>query len=149
MRTRLPFSILTAALFLGACHKSPPIQVTLGAAFRTLPLPPRGQALVKEGGTEAMRIVSVTPLVPDSVLAYYRRVLSADPFHLMNERTVGKSTALYAEQDGGPPIWVTISPNGNDGSQVVLAGANDANRTAAAVKTADSGTSAPLPVRKP
>ncbi len=151
MRTRLPLSILMAVLLLAACHKAPPKQVTLGAAFKTLPLPPDGQTLVTEGGAEAMQIVTVTPMRPDSVLGYYRMVLSADPFHLMNERTVGKVTALYAEQDNGPPIWVTISPNGTEGSQVILAGAKDPNQPDldGKVKTADSSTSTPLPVKKP
>ena len=151
MRIRLTFPLLAAVLFLAACHKAPPKAVTLGAAFKTLPLPPQGQALVAEGGTEAMQIVTVTPMRPDSVLGYYRFILSTDPFHLLNERTVGKATALYAEQDNGPPIWVTISPNGTDGSQVVLAGAKDPNQpaTGGKVNTADSGVSTPLPVKKP
>jgi hypothetical protein len=149
MRIRPVFLVISSVALFSACHKAPPKQVTLGDAFKTLPMPPQGQALVVSGGTEAMQLVAVTPLMPDTVLAYYRGVLSADPFHLMNERTVGKVTALYAEQDNGPPIWVTIAPNGTDGSQVVLAGAKDANRPAGKVTTADSSSSTPLPVKKP
>jgi hypothetical protein len=151
MRIRPIFFMIVATTLFAACHKAPPKQVTLGAAFKTLPLPPDGQTLVTEGGAEAMRVVTVTPWRPDSVLAYYRMVLSTDPFHLINERTVGKATALYAEQDNGPPIWVTISPNGTEGSQVILAGAKDPNQPdgAGKVTTADSGTSTPLPVKRP
>lgn len=151
MRIRLILPLLMAALFVTACHKSPPKQVALESAFHLIPLPLNAQALVKEGGTEAMQIVLVTPSTPDSVVAYYRRILSAEPFHLVNERTSGTSTALYAEQDG-PPIWVTISPNGNEGSQVVIAGAKDANArdsSTGKLKTADSGAAVTLPVKKP
>lgn len=152
MRTRLVFPILTAALFVTACHKSPPKQVALNAAFHTIPLPPDAVALVKEGGTEAMQIVFVTPSTPDAVVTYYRKVLSADPFHLVNERVSGKGTALYAEQDGGPPLWVTVGPNGSEGSQVIIAGANDAttrDSSTRKLKTADSGAAVTLPVKKP
>ena len=116
--------LLAAAVAIAGCHKAPPKQVSLNAAFHLIPLPPNAQALVQEGGTEAMQFVFVTPVSPDSVLAYYRKVLSADPFHLVNEQALGKSTALYAEEDG-PPIWVTISPNGSEGSQIIIAGAKD------------------------
>lgn len=151
MRNRPILALFVATALLAGCHKAPK-QVSLGAAFRILPLPPDAQALVKEGGVDAMQIVLVTPWRPDSVVAYYRKALSADPFHLVNERASGRSTALYAEQDNGPPIWVTVAPNGSEGSQVVIAGAKDADHpevTVTSPKTADTGTAAPLPVRKP
>ena len=152
METPRGLSVLAAVVLLSACHRAGPQQVTLGEAFRYLPLPANAQALVKEGGAEAMEFIFVTPTMPDSVVAYYRRVLSADPFHLINERTVGKSVALYAEQDAGPPIWVTINPNGSEGTMVTLAGAKDKDRPdsgAGQVKTADSGRSSTLPIKKP
>jgi hypothetical protein len=152
MRNRLFLPPLALAVLVAGCHKSPAKQVALEAAFSTIPLPPNAQALVREGGVDAMQIVLVTPLSPDSVVAYYRKVLSAEPFHLVNERSSGKSTALYAEQESGPPIWVTVAPNGSEGSQVVLAGAKDADHpdpNAAKLKTADSVAAATLPVRTP
>lgn len=153
MRTRHFFPLLAAIVLIAGCRKAAPKEVTFGAAFHTLPLPPDAQALVREGGTDAMQIVLVTPMAPDAVLEFYRATLSADPFHLVNESTTGKSTALYAEQDGGPPMWVTVGPNGSDGSQVTIAGAKDPNSKdssgTAKVKTADSGASVRLPVKKP
>ena len=62
-----------------------------------------------------MQILVVSRAAPDSVVAYYRRILSADPFHLVNERSSGRTTSFYAEQDG-PSIWITVGPNGNEGS---------------------------------
>lgn len=152
MRTRVFVPILALSL-LAACHKSPPKQVALNSAFHTIPLPPDAQALVSEGGSDAMQLVLVTPMMPDAVVDFYRKTLSADPFHLVNETASGKGTALYAEQDNGPPIWVTVGPNGKEGSQVVLAGAKDPNAPeadpSAKVKTADSGGAVQLPVKKP
>lgn len=150
MRIHRILSLLAATAAVAGCHKSPPKQVTFESAFHTIPLPPEAQALVSEGGTEAMQMVFVTPVSPDSIVVYYRRILSADPFHLVNERARGKSTALYAEQDRGPPIWVTISPNGSEGSQVVLAGAKDStvhDSVPGKLRTADTGARAPLPVK--
>jgi hypothetical protein len=147
-----PLVVLFAAgTLMAGCHKAAPKTVTLGGAFRTIPLPPNAQALANEGGVDAMQFLFVTPDLPDSVLAYYRRIFTADPFHLVNERTHGATTALYAEQDNGPPIWVTISANGSEGSQVTIAGAKDANYPDSAGKltTADSGATTSLPVKKP
>jgi hypothetical protein len=152
MRTRHPVTLLVVAALVAGCHKSPPKEVALSSAFRTIPLPPNAQGLVQEGGADAMQMVFVTPAKPDSILAFYRRVLSADPFHLVNERTLGHATALYAEQDNGPPIWVTLTPNGNEGTQVTLAGAKDStsrDSTGGTLTTADSGAKTPLPVKKP
>ncbi len=120
MRTR---QILAAILLLAACHKSAPKPPDIGAVLPNLPLPPQGQPLIREGGAEAMQFLFVTPVVPDSIVAYYRNALSTGGFRLINESKMGKSTAFYAEQDG-PSIWVTVGPNGSDGSQVIIAGAS-------------------------
>ena len=61
--------------------------------------------------------------------SYYRKVLSTDPFRLVNERTSGRTTSFYAEQDG-PSIWISVSPNGSQGSMVVIAGARDSSQAA-------------------
>ena len=100
-----------------------------------------------------MQFLFVSPESPDSVAAYYRTMLSTGAFHLVNEQTVGHSTALYAEQDG-PSIWVTVAPNGKDGSQITIAGATDsASRSAMKARIpaapADTTTRATLPTGKP
>jgi len=151
MRTRLPLAILAAALIFAGCHSGQPKAPEIGAVLPNLPLPPGGQPLVREGGADAMQFVFVSPLPPDSIDAFYRGALSSGTFRLINEQVTGKSTAFYAEQDG-PSIWVTVSPNGGDGSQIVIAGAKDAEGRmlkAPPAKSPDSGVSAPLPVRKP
>ena len=126
MRTR---PTLAAILLLAACNKSTPKPPDIGAVLPNLPLPPEGQPLVREGGAEAMQFLFVSPVSPDSIVAYYRDALSTGAFHLINESKMGKSTAFYAEQDG-PSIWVTVRPNGTEGSQVIIAGASPTDSVA-------------------
>ena len=126
MRTR---QILAAILLHAACSKAAPKPPDIGTVLPNLPLPPEGQPLVREGGAEAMQFLFVSPVLPDSIVAYYRTVLSTGAFRLINESKMGKSTAFYAEQDG-PSIWVTVSPNGSDGSQVIIAGASPTDSVA-------------------
>ena len=128
MRTR---HLIPAILLLAACNKSAAKMPELGAVLPNLPLPPGGQPLVREGSSEAMQFLFVSPVSPDSIVAYYRGVLSAGEFRLINESKMGKSTAFYAEQDG-PSIWVTVSPNGSDGSQIIIAGASPTDSLAKA-----------------
>ena len=106
-----------------------PPRLEIGAVLPNLPLPPQGQPLVREGGADAMQFLFVSPVSPDSIVDYYRNALSTGVFRLINESKTGKSTAFYAEQDG-PSIWVTVSPNGSEGSQVIIAGASPTDSTA-------------------
>ena len=82
------------------------------------------------------------------------QVLASGAFRLINESRTGKTTAFYAEQDG-PSIWVTVSPNGSEGSQIMIAGATDSAAKAAMkaqappAKTADSGATVQLAPKKP
>ncbi len=71
--------------------------------------------------------------------------LSEPPFHLISETKTGKMTAFYAEQSG-PSIWITVAPNGNEGSQVVIAGAME--KDSVIKKLGPPGT-APLPSIRP
>ncbi len=130
MRIHHLLPLLAAATLATGCHKDArKREAPLGAVLPYIPLPPDAQPLTREASANATQILLVTPVSPDSVLAYYRRVLSEDPFHLVNERKSGTSVQLYAEQ-AGPSIWVTIEPNGKEGSQVTLAGASDSLKPA-------------------
>lgn len=120
---------LAATVLLAGCHKPKPKEVNLSQVLPNIPLPPDPEPLVKETGTNAMRVLIVSRVAPDSVVAYYRKVLSAEPFRLVNERSSGRTTSFYAEQDG-PSIWITVSPNGTQGSMVIIAGASDSSQAA-------------------
>jgi hypothetical protein len=125
---RLTFA-LAATVLLAGCHKPKPKEVNLSQVLPNIPLPPDPEPLVKETGTNAMRVLIVSRVAPDSVVAYYRKILSAEPFRLVNERSSGRTTSFYAEQDG-PSIWITVSPNGTQGSMVIIAGASDSSQAA-------------------
>lgn len=128
MRTR-PLLLGLTAIVLAGCHKAKPTEARMAQVLPNLPLPPDPEPLVRETGTNAMQFTIVSKASRDSVVAYYRRILSADPFRLVNERTAGKTTSFYAEQNG-PSIWITVSPNGDEGSMVVIAGAADSSKAA-------------------
>lgn len=119
---------LAATALLSSCHKAKPKEAELTQVLPNIPLPPDPEPLIRETGTNAMQFLIASRASTDSVVAYYRRVLSADPFRLVNERTSGKTTSFYAEQNG-PSIWITVSPNGTEGSMVVIAGASDSRKT--------------------
>ena len=127
MRIQFVIPVLLGAVVLSGCHKPKPKELDLSQVLPNIPLPPDPEPLVRETGTNAMRVLVVSRVAPDSVVAYYRRALSVDPFRLINERTSGKTTSFYAEQDG-PSIWITVSPNGSSGSMVVIAGASDSSK---------------------
>ena len=124
-RMRIRFAAcLLGLVSLAACHRSPPKEPTLGQVLPNIPLPPHAQPLAREGGVDAIQFVIVSSDPPDSIAKYYRNLLSRDPFHLVNERSRGGNTQFYAEQNG-PSLWITVSPNGNAGSQITIAGASD------------------------
>ncbi|HEY3934194.1 MAG TPA: hypothetical protein VGL65_06200 [Gemmatimonadales bacterium] len=133
MRNRRNFAVLLAVAMLGACHKSAPKTPAMASVLPLVPLPPGAQPLATQGGSDAMQIVVVSPVSPDSVADYYRYILARDPFRLINERTTQHTTIFYAEQNG-PSIWVTVEPNGSEGSQVIIAGAKDTTRVADSVR---------------
>jgi hypothetical protein len=146
--------LVLSAIALAACTKKAPTPIDIGSVLPNIPLPPQGQPLVREGGVDAMQFLWVSPVSPDSMDEYYRTALSSGAFRLINESKTGKATAFYAEQDG-PSIWVTVSPNGTEGSQIMIAGATDSASKAAmkaqvpVVKTGDSGSNVQLGPKKP
>ena len=127
MRLHRMLLLLAAGTVLAGCHKPKPKELVIAQVLPNIPLPPEPEPLIRQSGTNAMQFLIVSRVSPDSVINYYRGVLSRDPFRLLNERTSGKTTSFYAEQDG-PSIWITVSPNGSAGSMVVIAGARDSSK---------------------
>lgn len=121
----------------------PPLQKVLP----NIPLPPQGTALVEQHGTNAVQFIMVSPLPPDSVTDYYRKILSNPPFHIVNETTQRGTTSFYAEQTG-PSLWITVAANGDQGSQITIAGASadsvDARLKSLPVPQAKNAPSIPL-----
>ncbi len=125
MRT-LPF-LLAAALLVTACGDKPAPEVeeappSIAEVFPNLPLPPSGQLLSQEGAGQAMQMIFSSTQQGDSIADYYREVLSAPPYELMNESTNNGVISFFVEQNG-PSMWVVVQGLEAGGSLVTLAGA--------------------------
>ena len=100
-----------AAVTLVACGGEPeaPAETTVSPVevLPNIAMPPDGQLLASEGGAEAATLLMSTPMAVDTVIAYYRDVLSQPPYRLINESVNGAVTSFYVEQDG-PPLWITV-----------------------------------------
>jgi hypothetical protein len=125
MRT-FPF-LLTAALLVTACgdkpapdpEEAPP---SIAEVFPNLPLPPDGQILSREGTGQAMQMIFSSPQAGDTIANYYRKVLSAPPYELINESTNDGVVSFFVEQNG-PSMWVVVQGLEAGGSLVTVAGA--------------------------
>lgn len=130
-------SLLALAAFaVAACGTEPetPAETTL-TPVQVLPniaMPPGGEALGSEGGSEAATLLISTPVSADSVVTFYRDVLSKPPYRLINESVNAGITSFYVEQDG-PPMWLTVEGLEAGGTLVRMSGAIKADSTAAAV----------------
>lgn len=128
MTTRHTLTAL-AALVLAACGGEPeaPPAETVMSPVQVLPniaMPPDGQILGREGGAEAASLLISTPVASDSVVEFYRNVLSKPPYRLINESVNSGNTSFYVEQDG-PPMWVVVEGLEAGGTLIRMTGAID------------------------
>lgn len=96
----------------------------MSEAMPNLPLPPRAAVVSRSGSADAIEITFKSSYAPDSMAAYYRRVLTNGEWSLVNDNRAPDGTiTLYAERNG-PPLWVTIrkDPESN-GTIMTLGGA--------------------------
>jgi hypothetical protein len=133
----LPLSLMAGCKSDKAAEATPP--PPLGQVLPNLPFPPDARPLTTVSGTDATEITLLSPHAPDSVAAYYRRLLADPPFRLVNETSTGGVVSFFANQDG-PPLWVTVQSDGKAGSKVTIAGAVQAKP-----KTAGADTTAKKP----
>ena len=127
MRTPLLVALALPVLLVAGCKSDKAAEAALpppplSQVLPNLPFPPDAQPLTTVSGADATQITLVSPHPPDSVAAYYRKLLGDPPFRLVNETTTGGVVSFFANQDG-PPIWVTVQPDGKVGSKVTIAGA--------------------------
>jgi hypothetical protein len=144
MRTQKVVSILTVCLALTACGSSeePLVEepiVSTAEVLPNLPLPPGGMILGTEGTGEALQLLISTPIGSDTVVAFYRSVLSRPPYILMNDNTQEGLTSFYVEQDG-PPLWVTVQHLEAGGSLVRLTGVSVQQNEQEAQSGGEDGT---------
>ena len=104
-----------------------------GEAGGNVPTPPvlvgvpvlQGSQLVDTVATgEAARAVLLVAVSPDSVTAFYRRLLPAEGWRIVGDvRSDSGGVDLYAERDG-PPLWIQVRRGGTpDSTRYVLIGA--------------------------
>jgi hypothetical protein len=120
---RTPLRLALGLLLLGCTEPKP--RPRLADVMPTIPLPPGAEVLASEGGEDALKIRLRSPAPPEPLATYYRDLLSQKPWRLVSDtRMADGGIALYAEQDNGPPLWVTIKKaEGAQGTLVDLAGA--------------------------
>ena len=114
--------MLVAACGAGDQQAPEEEQLPLIQALPNIPLPPDAQPLGSERGGDAAQLLVSTPVSADTVVAFYREVLSRPPYRLVNEATAQQITSFYVEQDG-PALWVTVQGLEAGGTLVRLAGA--------------------------
>ena len=115
-------ALAVSAVLLSGCRDKAPEPPPLSEAIPNLPLPPLATVVSRAGSEDALQITFKTPLPPDSIVAYYRGVLSSGGWSLVGDtRTADGSIALYAEQDG-PPLWVTIRKDSASSGTVLSIG---------------------------
>ncbi|MBK8005160.1 MAG: hypothetical protein IPK12_14845 [Gemmatimonadetes bacterium] len=118
--------LLLALAGLAACQ---PVddrpKARLADTFSDVPLPPGAQGLGRQDAADAVQLMFKTPLAPAAVADYYRASLQKKPWSLKSESTLPNgSLTFYAEQDSGPPLWVSIRMDSTlGGSYVDLTGA--------------------------
>lgn len=125
----MPLRILSCLLSIAAVaacssqskDEQPPIAAA--KAFTNVPLPPDGQPLGSQGGSEALQLLVSTPHAADTVLTYYRGVLAKPPYQLINESTAGDTTTFYVTSGDEQPMWIRVERLTAGGTMVRIVGA--------------------------
>ena len=98
---------LAAALLFAACGDDDtpdaPPPAPLEEVLPNIPFPPNGQPLQTERTGNALKLTFRADSPSDSVVAYYRGLLAAAPYRLINESSAGGITSFYVN---GRPVDV-------------------------------------------
>jgi hypothetical protein len=133
--------LAAACIALLACGDKPPTPPKLSQVFSRLPIPPQAQFVSRSGGADAIQITLRTPVLPDSIASYYRRVFKTDGWKLINDGKDPIGAVVFLAQRENRPLWVRVRlDEGGTGSLVDLAGA---------VVAPDSAKTAKAPGVKP
>jgi len=138
MRTTM--FLLPALVVTIACGQDKPAEAKLPPIGDALPsiMVPRQSSLVSYSGSEdALSLLYRTAVPMDEAAEFYRRRLSAGPWHLVSDAKDNEDAiVLHATQDG-PPLWVRIWPDSEfNATFVQLSGAvRKLDSTATATET--------------
>jgi hypothetical protein len=118
-------ALLSLLLAVAGCGEPPPARTaTVGQTLPTLLLPPNPTFVSKSGSADALQITVRTPLAADETGDYYRKLLKAGSWTLVNDAKDRDGAIVLLAQGKGPPLWVRIQPaTGSPGSLVQLTGA--------------------------
>src|SRR5690606_21934634 len=83
----LPVALVALAACGSDAADAPEAERPLSAieAFANIPLPPNGVPAGSEGTGEALQLMVTSEFEADSVSAFYRGLLTEEPYHLINE----------------------------------------------------------------
>jgi hypothetical protein len=123
MRILRQISVLALVVAAASgCGEKAPEPPPLSEAMPDLPLPPLATVISRAGSEDALQITFRSAMVPDSLAAYYRAILSSGVWSLVSDtRTADGTIALYAERNG-PPLWVTIRADSTSGGTILSLG---------------------------
>jgi hypothetical protein len=89
-----------------------------------LPLPPGATFLSRAGGSDALQLTLRSPMPPDQVTEYYRKLFKQGGWKLVNDAKDREGAVALLAQRNGAPLWVRIRKSDDGQSTVVeLAGA--------------------------
>jgi hypothetical protein len=117
-------AVLTLPLLLVACRDKTPKTPSVGEVMPNLPVPPGATFLSRAGGVDALQLTLRSPLPPDQVTEYYRKLFKHGGWKLVNDAKDRDGAVVLLAQQKGPPLWVRIRQSDDGHSTVVeLAGA--------------------------
>ena len=121
---RLLLAVSTLALVAG-CTPDKPKLPSLPAAFSALPLPPDPEYLGQAGSEDALMFTFRSPVVSDTITAYYNRLFATDTaYHVMGSNAGAPGEHAFYVEYHKRPLWIRIRPEaGNEGSIIELTGA--------------------------
>ena len=103
--------VLALTATAAGCERAKPVKpAELADALPDLYLPSRFSFVSRSGSEDALQITVRTPQKMDQVAAYYRNLLTRDPWTIESDMKDREGALmLHATRTGKPPIWVRIS----------------------------------------
>ncbi len=151
-RRRSPALLLACLALLAACKAEPPPKTArIQDALPGMPLPGDPTFVSRSGSEDALQVVLTSAQAPDSIVAYYRQILSKTPWTLVSDQAFNTSGRVFYATRNGPPIWVTVIPNPKGaGTQISLNGAVvQTSKDSAAARDTVKAKPVPGPFKKP
>ncbi len=138
--------MLACLALLAGCKAEPPPKIArIQDALPGMPLPGDPTFISRSGSDSALQVVMTSAQSLDTMIVYYRQILSREPWTLVSDQAFNTNGRVFYATRNGPPIWVTVTSNPNGaGTQISLNGAvAQASKDTAAAK--DTVKAKPVP----